>query len=227
MPVRLSPLRGPGSAAAAGPTARARLATLISDEGSAVGKYVIRRLLQMIPVVIGATFMIFAMVFALGNPVAGRCGQRPCSAGLRRQVQHGVPPRPASAGAVRLLPRQAAAGRPRHQLLRQHGGRTSWPSAIPTTIKLALIAVIFEIIIGIAAGVLAGIKRGRFLDNLVLISTLVVISIPIFVIGSLAQLIFGVQLGIFPVDRHPGHARSADPARHSCWAPCRWPTWPG
>jgi oligopeptide transport system permease protein len=41
--------------------------------------YIIRRLLQMIPVLIGATFMLYATVFALGNPVAGRCGQRPCS----------------------------------------------------------------------------------------------------------------------------------------------------
>ena len=60
-------------------------------------------------------------------------------------------------------------------------------------------AIIFEIVIGIIAGVLAGIREGKFIDNLVLVSTLFVISIPIFVIGSLAQLIFGVKLGWFPV----------------------------
>ena len=44
-----------------------------------MGKYVVRRLLQMIPVVIGATFILFALVFALpGDPTAGRCGERPC-----------------------------------------------------------------------------------------------------------------------------------------------------
>ena len=42
-------------------------------------KYIVRRLLQMIPVIIGSTFLIFAMVFALpGNPLAGKCGERPC-----------------------------------------------------------------------------------------------------------------------------------------------------
>ena len=51
------------------------------------------------------------------------------------------------------------------------------------TAKLAIMAILFETIIGILAGVLTGIKKGGFLDNLVLVSTLVVISIPIFVIG--------------------------------------------
>ena len=42
------------------------------------------------------------------------------------------------------------------------------PIRYPTTIKLALMAIIFEIVIGISAGVLAGIRRGKFVDNLVL-----------------------------------------------------------
>ena len=41
-----------------------------------MGTYIIRRLLQMIPVILGATFLIFAMVFALpGDPLAGKCGE--------------------------------------------------------------------------------------------------------------------------------------------------------
>jgi oligopeptide transport system permease protein len=55
------------------------------------------------------------------------------------------------------------------------------------TVKLAVIALLFETVIGIFAGVLAGIRKGKFIDNLVLVSTLVVISIPTFVIGSLAR----------------------------------------
>ena len=42
-----------------------------------MGKYVIRRLLQMIPVIIGVTFIIYAAVFALGDPTVGRCGSGP------------------------------------------------------------------------------------------------------------------------------------------------------
>src|SRR4029450_9792239 len=44
-----------------------------------MGKYIVRRLLQMIPVIIGATFPISPVVFPLpGAPVQGRCGERPC-----------------------------------------------------------------------------------------------------------------------------------------------------
>ena len=41
-----------------------------------MGKYIVRRLLQMIPVIIGVTFIIFVAVYALGDPTAGRCGER-------------------------------------------------------------------------------------------------------------------------------------------------------
>ncbi len=65
-------------------------------------------------------------------------------------------------------------------------------------------ALCFEIIIGITAGVLAGIRRGHFVDSLVTVSTLFVIAIPVFVLGGLAQLIFGVKLGWFPVTATQG-----------------------
>ena len=46
-----------------------------------MGRYTIRRLLQMIPVIIGTTFIIYARVWALpGDPFAGKCGDRPCPA---------------------------------------------------------------------------------------------------------------------------------------------------
>ena len=74
----------------------------------------------------------------------------------------------------------------------------------PVTLRLGLMAVIIESVIGIGAGVLAGIRRGKFIDSLVTVSTLLLISIPIFVIGSFAQLIFGVRLGWFPVTAPQG-----------------------
>ena len=41
--------------------------------------YIVRRLLQMIPVLIGTTFLIFSLVYLLpGEPWEGRCGERPC-----------------------------------------------------------------------------------------------------------------------------------------------------
>jgi oligopeptide transport system permease protein len=164
-----------------------------------MGRYTIRRLLQMIPVIIGTTLLIFLMVWALpGNPFAGRCGDRPCPDAYVQAM---------TAKFNLDEPWYVQYGLYMQHLLTGDFGETfsgrqvveELARTYPTTLKLAALAILFEVVIGIGAGIMAGLRRGGFFDNLVLLSTLLVISIPIFVIGYLAQLIFGVQLGWFPV----------------------------
>lgn len=168
-----------------------------------MGSYILRRLLQMIPVIIGSTFLIYLMVFSLGDPTVGRCGERPCQPAYIAafKAEYNLD-KPLLVQYVLYLGKvvQGDLG------TNFYGNKVLDELLVrfPTTLKLALIAVVFEIVIGILAGVLAGIRKGKFVDNLVLVSTLVVISIPVFVIGSLAQLIFGVRLGIFPVTSTQG-----------------------
>ena len=168
-----------------------------------MGRYVARRLLQMIPVIIGTTFLIFTLVWALpGDPFAGKCGDRPC------------PPEYVAAMTEKFaldepLPLQYLAYLGR--LVRGDFGETfsglsvadALVRVFPTTVKLALLAIAIEVVIGIAAGVVAALRRGKFADNLVLVSTLVVISIPVFVIGYALQFLLGVNLGLFPVTVSP------------------------
>ena len=167
-------------------------------------KYIVRRILQMIPVLIGTTFIIFCFVFALpGDPTAGRCGERPCP--------------PAYVAAFRAeynldKPLLVQYGLYLEKLLHGNLGVDYYGNTVvselsaryPVTIKLAVIALLVEIVIGILAGVWAGVRRGAFIDYFVLVSSLIVISIPIFVIGSLAQLIFGLRLGWLPVTAGDG-----------------------
>lgn len=169
-----------------------------------MGRYVIRRLLQMIPVVIGTTFLIFVMVWALpGDPFAGKCGDRQCPDSYIAQKS-------AELGLDDPLPVQYV--RYMGKLVTGDFGETvsgvsvteRLADAYPTTLKLAAMAIALEIVIGIVAGVVAGVRKGSYIDNLVLVSTLFVISIPVFVIGSLAQFIFGVQLGWFPTSGFDG-----------------------
>jgi oligopeptide transport system permease protein len=70
---------------------------------------------------------------------------------------------------------------------------------LPVTIKLTVVAILIEAIIGIIAGVLAGIRRNSFFDNVVLVSTTLVVSIPILVLAFIAQFVFGLKLGLFPI----------------------------
>jgi oligopeptide transport system permease protein len=179
-----------------------------------VGTYILRRLLQMIPVIVGTTFLIFAMVFALpGDPLAGKCGERPCSAEYAATFREKY-------NLDDSLPVQY--GKYMQNLAAGDLGETyqgvkvtdRLKETYPVTAKLSLLAIAIETVIGIAAGVLTGIRRNGFLDNLVLVSTLVLISIPIFVIGGVSQIFFGVRLGLFPVT-----VTSADPSLYELTLP--------
>ncbi len=150
-------------------------------------KYIIRRLLQMIPVFLGATFILYFLVYALpGDPWAGRCGDRECPPAyveaFKREYNLNEP----------LLVRYALyMGR----LLQGDLGRNFRGNYVideliaryPTTLKLALIALAWTAVIGITAGIIAALRKGRFIDHLITVSTLVVISIPVFVIGAMSQ----------------------------------------
>jgi peptide/nickel transport system permease protein/oligopeptide transport system permease protein len=67
--------------------------------------------------------------------------------------------------------------------------------AMPYTLRIVVIAVLFEAAVGIAAGVLAGLRGGSFADYFVKISTVFVISMPIFVLGVLVREYVGVKFG--------------------------------
>ena len=164
-----------------------------------MGRYVARRMLQIIPVFFGTTFLIFAMVFALpGDPIRALAGDRPqppsVTAVLRARynlddpllVQYGK----YIWNLVQFDLGQSFRGRDVSNIMAE-----TWP----VTVKLALTAFVIEIIIGLMAGVLAGLRRGSFIDNLVLISTTLIVSIPVFVLGFTAQVLLGVEWGIFPV----------------------------
>ena len=164
-----------------------------------MGRYVARRLILTIPVLLGATFLIFAMVFALpGDPIRALGGDRPLSpavvAQLREQFNLNDPFLLQYAkylgGALTGDFGTDFRGRPVLDTITQR---------LPVTLQLTVVAVAFEAVIGLVAGVLAGIRRGGFLDSLVLVSTTLVVSVPILVLGFFAQFVLGLQLGLFPI----------------------------
>ena len=164
-----------------------------------MGRYLIRRGLQFVPVFFGATLLIFVLVWALpGDPIRALAGDRV----MAPSVQEALRDRYNLNDPLPVQYVKYMAGVAQGDFGEDFRGRPVWDlmeQRLPITVRLALLAFGFEVVIGILAGILAGVRKGGFMDNLVLISTLVVISIPIFVLGFLAQLIVGVQLGWLPV----------------------------
>ncbi|MFW6693740.1 ABC transporter permease [Streptomyces sp. MAR4 CNX-425] len=159
-----------------------------------MGRYVIRRLLQMIPVFIGTTFLIFFMVYALGDPVAAMFGDRAPDPATAAQIRRDLNlDKPLWQQYVLYMGNiftgdfgRAFNGQPVLDLM-----RNAWP----ITVRLALLAVLFEMVIGVALGVVSGLRRGRAVDTGVLFVTLVVISVPTFVTGYVLQYLLGVKWG--------------------------------
>ena len=164
-----------------------------------MGRYVIRRLLQLIPVFLGATFLIYALVFAMpGDPIRALAGDRPMSPTVvdtLRDRYNLNDPLLVQYGKYLWNILQFDLGTD----FRNRPVTEYLTSRIPITMRLAMLAFAFETFLGLIAGILAGLRRGNFMDNLVLVSTTAVISIPIFVLGFIAQLYFGVELRLFPV----------------------------
>ncbi|MFF7972010.1 ABC transporter permease subunit [Streptomyces sp. NPDC007905] len=159
-----------------------------------MGRYVVRRLLQMIPVFIGATLLIFLMVDVMGDPIAGLCGERACDPATAAQLkkEFGLD-KPVWQQYLTYMGKvftgdfgTAFNGQPVTELM---------ATAFPPTIRLTVVAILFEIVIGVTLGVYSGLRRGRPVDTGVLLGTLVVISVPVFVTGLLLQLLLGVQWG--------------------------------
>jgi oligopeptide transport system permease protein len=160
---------------------------------------VVRRLLLAIPVVIGASFLIFAMVYALpGDPIRALGGDRPLAPAVVAQLRDDYNlDDPLVVQYVKYLGDLVQG-----DLGTDFRGREvldTITQRLPVTAKLALVAILFETIIGITAGVFAGIRRNGFLDNVVLVSSTIVVSIPILVLAFVAQYFLGLKLGWFPI----------------------------
>jgi oligopeptide transport system permease protein len=150
----------------------------------------------MIPVFIGTTFLIFVMVHVLpGDPVRAMFGDKaadPTVVATLRHRYHLDEPLLTQywlylSGLVRgdFGISLANGDRPVTAILAQ-----AWP----ITARLGLMAFGVELVFGVLLGLAAGLRRGRLFDNVVLALTLVVISIPIFVLAYVAQIVLGLKL---------------------------------
>jgi oligopeptide transport system permease protein len=164
-----------------------------------MGRYVIRRLLQIIPVFFGATFLIYALVFALpGDPIAALGGDRALpesTISILRERYNLNDPLIVQYGKYIVGLFQGEFG----ESFRGRQVADIVAQSFPVTLRLSLFAFAFELVFGLLAGVMAGLRKGSFIDNLVLVTTTAVVSIPVFVLGYVAQLVLGVQFRLLPI----------------------------
>ncbi|MFD8381866.1 ABC transporter permease [Streptomyces sp. NPDC059679] len=163
-----------------------------------MGRYVLRRLLQMIPVFIGTTLLIFLMVHVLpGDPIRAMWGDKAADPAQVESLRHEF-------GLDKPLWQQYIdymVNLFQGDFGKTFGGRPvidEMNQAFPVTLRLTGVALVIEMIVGIGLGAWAGLKAGKAADTGVLVFTLIVISMPVFVLGYLARFLFADELGWLP-----------------------------
>ena len=146
-----------------------------------MGKYLLRRILQMIPVVLGTTLLVYALVFALpGDPVKAMFGDKPVNEAGAAQIRaeyHLDQPFIVQyfiylKNALTLNFGDTFAGQPVLDEITR---------AFPVTIRLGLMAFVFEAIFGVVFGNRFGVQSPDAEAVLLLSSVLCILSLPLFI----------------------------------------------
>jgi len=178
-----------------------------------MGRYVARRLLQFIPVVIGTMFLLHYIttlgIQFSGDPIRALFGdQRPPESVLNAMrdrygldnpclQQKGNP----CLGMFIDRVGQYLQGDFGESIIFRQPVIDEVMRRAPVTLRLTAIAIVFETVIGITIGVLAALRKDKFVDNGVRIATTLLISTPIFVFGVLVQVFFALKLRLWLQDQ--------------------------
>lgn len=163
-------------------------------------RYILRRIMQFIPVFFGVTLLLFFITTILpGDPVALRAGEKKLPPAVYAEMRHAYGlDKPWYEQYVDYLGKLSkgdlgtsiASGRKVADIFKE---------TYPYTLRLALAAIVLEILVGIGAGLVSAIKQYTIWDTLVTLSTSILVALPVFWLGIVLQYIFGIQLNILPI----------------------------
>lgn len=161
-------------------------------------RYVVRRLLLLVPILLGLSILVFLWIRALpGGPAQALLGERATEQSIKQiEHQYGLD-KPIHVQYLRYLQRvsrldfgdSVTTRRPVSFEIQQR---------FPATVELALSSMLFAVLLGIPLGFVAAKRYGGVVDNLSLVTSLLGISIPVFFLGILLKYVFSVKLGLLP-----------------------------
>jgi oligopeptide transport system permease protein len=162
-------------------------------------RYLIRRLLLVVPVLLGTILVVFALVFLTpGDPVARLAGNKPLAPSTYNEIRSQYHlDQPFVVQYLYYLDAVAHGdlgatftGRDVSSIIRER---------FPVTLKLTVGAFAIEVVLGLFLAVVAAVKRRTLLDSGILVFTLFMITVPVIVLGFVLQYVFGVKLHWLPV----------------------------
>ena len=161
-------------------------------------RFVVRRLLLLVPILVGLSILLFAYVRALpGNPAIALLGERATPEAIAQiNPQYGLD-KPVYIQYWRYV-RNTSQGNLGTSTRTRQPITTELRQRFPATIELALAAMLFASLVGIPLGFFAAKRYGTWFDHASLFVSLIGISIPIFFLAIILKYIFAVRLGWLP-----------------------------
>lgn len=183
-----------------------------------MGKYITKRILISIPMIIAVVLIVFLMLQVLpGNPVSVMMGEKANPAVIERVTEQMGLNDPVMVRFGRYLV-DALHGDLGISYKLNRPITTLIMDAFPNTVKLAISAALVAWIIGIPAGVISAIKKDSLLDRFLMGFSLVGISLPVFWAAMLMQFIFAATLGVLPISGYSTWRHMIMPAFVLGWA---------
>ncbi|MDG4794440.1 ABC transporter permease [Micromonospora sp. WMMD1082] len=161
-------------------------------------RFIVRRLLQLIPTLFGLSILLFIWLRRLpGGPetaILGERGTPEMRAAIRRNLGLDEPILVQYGRFVRRMARLDLGT----SISTKREVTTEFLQRFPGTVELTVTALVIAIGIGIPLGYLAARRRGRWLDHLSVGGSLIGICIPVFFLAYILKAIFSENLGLFP-----------------------------
>ena len=162
-------------------------------------RYIFKRILMMIPVLLGVLFLVFTMnEISPGDPAAMIAGDA-ASVEVVEQIREDL-------GLNKPLPVRFF-NYTKNLVLHGDLGtsyKTKRPvldevmDRLPTTILLSLTSAAFAVLLSIPIGIISAIKQNTWIDNLLMVLALIGVAMPAFWQGLMTIILFSVKLGWFP-----------------------------
>jgi len=178
-----------------------------------VGTYIIKRLLALIPILIGISVLVFLSIYLVpGDPLSAVLGEAVVSKERAEELrqQYGFND-PLYVQYFRFASR-AVRGDLGQSLQTKRPVLTEIQAQLPATIQLTFAAMILAVSIGVPLGILAATRHNSWIDSLAMLVSLGGISIPTFWSGLMLLLVFSLMLGWLPATGTQGFERLIMPA---------------
>lgn len=162
-------------------------------------KYIIRRLLLLVPVMLGVSVIVFSLLyFTPGDPVRNKLGTNASPVEVERLREKMGLNDPFLVQFGRYLKNIVFHGSLGESYITEQPVVLEIAARVSATVRLAISATIVAIIFGIPLGIVSAIKQYSVFDHLTMIFALIGLSMPVFWLGLLMILLFSVKLGWFP-----------------------------